>query len=141
MKCPCPLPPLRSSNSSRPKHRGLVEKKDPEEKKLKPLPKMSLKNAESQHKNTSNGVLPPDLPGLVSTQTFTLYLPMSVHKSIHTPVTDQSHSVLLWKRRAELSKVHSRKSSCTAEKVFFAPAVTSPSSLKNIQLEAYSPKN
>ncbi|XP_047438821.1 tubulin monoglycylase TTLL3-like isoform X2 [Mugil cephalus] len=114
IKCPCPLPPLRSSNCAASKPRVPVEKKDPEAKKVKPLPKRFLKNAETQPKNTSSGVLPPppvssEQPGLMSTQTFTLYLPMSVNKSIHTPASRQSHSPLLWKRRAEVPKVRPEK--------------------------------
>ncbi|XP_033482115.1 tubulin monoglycylase TTLL3-like [Epinephelus lanceolatus] len=112
MKCPCPLPPLRSSNRSAPKRRGPVKKKEPAAEKIKPLPKMLLKNAETQ-KNTSSRVpppppLPPELPVPVHIETVTLHMPVTM-KSIHQPVSAQSHNVLLWKRRSEVSKVCSEK--------------------------------
>lgn len=123
IKCPCPLPPLRSSNRSAPKHRGLAKEKEPAADKVKTLPKMTLKSAETQLKNTSSGVLPPpplppEPPVPIPVETFTFHLPMTVSKSIHLPISGQSHSVLLWKRRPELSKICSEKvpAPCTAEK-------------------------
>lgn len=112
MKCPCPLPPLRSSNRSAPKRRGPVKEKEPAAEKIKPLPKMLLKNAETQ-KNTSSRVpppppLPPELPVPVHIETVTLHMPVTM-KSIHQPVSAQSHNVLLWKKRSEVSKVCSEK--------------------------------
>ncbi|TDH14521.1 hypothetical protein EPR50_G00043390 [Perca flavescens] len=121
VKCPCPLPPLRSSNRSAPKRRRPVKEKEPAGEKVKPLPKMLLKSAEAPLKNISSGVLPPpplpsEPPGPFPIETFTIHLPMTV-KSIHLPISDQSHSVLLWKRRPEVSKVCSEKDQpCTTEK-------------------------
>ncbi|XP_034724258.1 tubulin monoglycylase TTLL3-like isoform X2 [Etheostoma cragini] len=113
VKCPCPLPPLRSSNCSTPKRRRPVKEKEPAGEKVKPLPKMLLKSAETQVQNISSGVLPPsplppELPGPFPIETFTIHLPLTV-KSIHVPISGQSHSVLLWKRRPEVSKVCSEK--------------------------------
>ncbi|XP_018535583.1 tubulin monoglycylase TTLL3 isoform X2 [Lates calcarifer] len=122
IKSPCQLPPLRSSNSSAPKHRGTVKEKEPAAEKVKPLPKMLLKSAEIQPKNASSGAPPPpplpaELPVPVPIETVTLHLPMTVNKSIHLPMNTQSQSVLLWKRRSEVSKVSSDKvQPCTSEK-------------------------
>ncbi|XP_044079370.1 tubulin monoglycylase TTLL3-like isoform X3 [Siniperca chuatsi] len=121
IKCPCALPPLRSSIRSAPKHQGPVKEKEPAADKAKLLPKMLSKSAETPLKNTSSGVpppppLPPELPVPVPIETFTLHLPMTV-KSIHLPISAQSHSVFLWKRRPEVSKVCSEKvQPCTTEK-------------------------
>lgn len=137
IKCPCPLPPLRSSNRSAPKPRGAVKRKEPAADKVKPLPKMLLKSAETPLKNSSSGAppplpLPPEPPLPVPVETFTLHLPMTVNKSVHLPVNAQSPPALLWKRRPELSKICSEKVPvpCTIEKQ------QSPSS----QLEITVPK-
>lgn len=119
IKCPCPLPPLKSSNGSAPKHRGPV-KKEPPADKIKPLPKM-LKSAATPLQNTSSGVpspplLPPEPPVPVPKENFTVHLPMTV-KSIHLPYIAQSHSKCLWKRKSEVSGVCSEKDQlCTVEK-------------------------
>ncbi|XP_040889377.1 tubulin monoglycylase TTLL3-like [Toxotes jaculatrix] len=122
IKTPCQLPPLRSSNRSAPKHRGPVKEKEPAAEKVKPLPKMVSKSAETQLKKTSSGVLPPpplppEPPLPVPVQTITLRLPMTVNKSIHLPISTQSYAVSLWKRRPEVSKLCSDKlHPCTTEK-------------------------
>ncbi len=121
IKCPCTLPPLRSSNRSAPKHRGPIKEKEPAADKVKPLPKMLFKSAETQLKIASSGVpppppLPPEPPVPIPVETFTLHLPMTV-KSVHLPISAQSHSVFLWKKRPEVSKVCSEKvQPCTMEK-------------------------
>ncbi|KAI3370384.1 hypothetical protein L3Q82_025152 [Scortum barcoo] len=130
IKSPCTLPPLRSSNRSTPKHRGPVKEKEPPVKekepaadKVKPLPKMLLKDAETQPKVTSSVALPPPplpleppVPIPIPIETFTLHLPMTV-RPVHLPISAQSHSVFLWKKRPEVSKVCSGKVQlCTAEK-------------------------
>ncbi|XP_059185040.1 tubulin monoglycylase TTLL3-like isoform X2 [Centropristis striata] len=120
IRCPCPLPPLRSSNRSATKRRGPTKEKEPATERVKPLPKMLLKNAETQLKNISSGVPPPPLrpdpPVSVPIESFELHLPMTV-KSIHLPMSAQPHSVLLWKRRPEVSKVCAeRVQPCTVEK-------------------------
>ncbi|XP_071351231.1 tubulin monoglycylase TTLL3-like isoform X3 [Trachinotus anak] len=111
IKSPFPLPPLRPSA---PKHHGPAEEKKPAEEKVKPLPKMLLNSTETQLGNTSSGVQPPpprppEPPLPVPIEPVTLHLPMTVNKSIHLPVSAQSHSVFLCKRRSEISKACSDK--------------------------------
>ncbi|XP_070759005.1 tubulin monoglycylase TTLL3-like [Enoplosus armatus] len=135
IKCPCPLPPLRSSNRSVPKHRGPVKEKEPAADKVKLLPKILLKSAETRLKSTGSGVPspphhPPEPPVPVPIEPFTLHLPMAV-KSIHLPISAQSHSVLLWKRRPEVSKVCSEKvQPCTTEKHQGSLEITVPKQSK-----------
>lgn len=118
IKCPCPLPPLRSSNRPAPKHRRPIKEKEPD--KVKSLPKILSKSAETPLQNTSSRVLPPppvppEPPVPVPIETFTLHLPMTV-TSIHLPISAQSHSVFLWKSRPEVSKGCSEKvQPCTIE--------------------------
>ncbi|TKS70986.1 Tubulin monoglycylase TTLL3 [Collichthys lucidus] len=105
IKCPNSLPPLRSANRSALKQRGALKEKELQ-------PKM-LKNAESDHKNVSSGILPsllvfPDPPVPVPVETFTPHLPMTV-RSIHLPFSTQSNSVFLCKRRPDVSKVYTEK--------------------------------
>ena len=112
IRCPCPLPSLRSSNRSAQKHSGPVKEKEPAEK-VKPLPERLSNSAETQLKNTSSGVpslppLPPERSVPVPVESATLHLPMTV-KIIHLPVDTQSHPALLWKRRPEVSNVCSEK--------------------------------
>ncbi|XP_023283773.1 tubulin monoglycylase TTLL3-like [Seriola lalandi dorsalis] len=118
----CPLPPLRPSNLSASKRHGPVKEKKPVEEKVKPLSKMPLSSTETQLRNTSSRVLPPpplppEPPVPIPTETVTLHLPMTVDKSIHLPMSDQSHSVFLCTRRPEVSNVCSDKvQPCTTEK-------------------------
>ncbi|KAM9362202.1 tubulin monoglycylase TTLL3 [Symphorus nematophorus] len=119
IKCPCPLPPLRSFNHSAPKHRGPAKEKEPTAEKVKPLPKLLLRSAKTRLRNTSSGVPPPPLlppePPVIS-KSVTLDLPMTV-SSFHLPLHAQSHSVFLSKRRAKESKACSEKDqTCTSEK-------------------------
>lgn len=123
IKQPCPLPPLRPSIFSAQKHRGTIKEKETAAQKVKLLPKMVSKCAEARLKNTSSGGLPPPPPPLpepplfVPIETFTLHLPMTVNASIRLPVHAYSDSVLLYKRRTEVSKVPSEKvQSCPTEK-------------------------
>ncbi|XP_053171457.1 tubulin monoglycylase TTLL3-like [Scomber japonicus] len=123
IKQPCPLPPLRPSIFSAQKHRGTIKEKEAAAQKVKLLPKMVPKCAEARLKNTSSGGLPPPPPPLpepplfVPIETFTLHLPMTVNASIRLPLHAYSDSVLLYKRRTEVSKVPSEKvQSCPTEK-------------------------
>ncbi|TMS19093.1 Tubulin monoglycylase TTLL3 [Larimichthys crocea] len=105
IKCPNSLPPLRSANHSALKHRGALKEKELQ-------PKM-LKNAESDHKNVSSGILPsllvpPDPPVPIPVETFTPHLPMNV-RSIHLPFNTQSNSAFLCRRRPDVSKVYTEK--------------------------------
>ncbi|XP_022600767.1 tubulin monoglycylase TTLL3-like [Seriola dumerili] len=114
IQSPCPLPPLRPSNLSASKRHGPVKEKKPVEEKVKPLSKMLLNSTETQLRNTSSRVLPPpplppEPPVPIPTETVTLHLPMTVNKSIHLPISDQSHSVFLCTRGPEVSKVCSDK--------------------------------
>ncbi|KAG8007444.1 Tubulin monoglycylase TTLL3 [Nibea albiflora] len=104
IKCPNPLPPLRSANRSALKHRGVHKEKELQ-------PKM-LKNAETDQ-NVSSGILPPllvppDPPVPVPVETFTPHLPVTV-RSIHLPFSTRSHSVFLCRRRPDVSKVYTEK--------------------------------
>ncbi|XP_042351378.1 tubulin monoglycylase TTLL3-like isoform X2 [Plectropomus leopardus] len=127
IRCPCPLPPLRSSNRSAPKRCSPVKGRGPAAEKVKPLPKMLLKSAETQLNNASSVIPPPPLPPetlVPSTiETFTLHLPMTV-KSVHQPISAPPHSVLLWKRRAEVSKVCSEKVQPSAAEKQRAPSLS-----------------
>ncbi|XP_035518480.1 tubulin monoglycylase TTLL3-like [Morone saxatilis] len=120
IKCPCPLPPLGSPTRSAQKPRGPVKEKEPAADKVKPLPKVLLKSAESLLKNfyvPSPPLLPPEPPPVpVSIETFIPLLPMTV-KSIHLPFSAQPQSVILWKRRSKETKVCPEEvQPCTTEK-------------------------
>uniref|UniRef100_A0A3Q3MQV3 Tubulin monoglycylase TTLL3-like n=1 Tax=Mastacembelus armatus TaxID=205130 RepID=A0A3Q3MQV3_9TELE len=88
IKQPCPLPPLRSSGLSAPKHRGLVKEKDPAVEKGKPLPKVLLKNATTQLKTMRCSAplphhLPPEPTVTLHIETLTFHLP-SDYKQVHS---------------------------------------------------------
>ncbi|XP_034387893.1 tubulin monoglycylase TTLL3-like isoform X1 [Cyclopterus lumpus] len=100
----CSLPPLHSSIRSAPKRS--IKEKEPKAEKVKTLPKMLLKRAETRFKHISSGVpppLPPEMTQSAPVETFSLYLPMTV-TSIHLPISTKSPSVLLWKRPPEVSE-------------------------------------
>uniref|UniRef100_A0A8C4HQI8 Tubulin monoglycylase TTLL3 n=1 Tax=Dicentrarchus labrax TaxID=13489 RepID=A0A8C4HQI8_DICLA len=119
IKCPCPLPPLGSPNRSAQKHRGPVKERELAADKVKPLPKVLLKSAESSLKNAHvppPPLLPPEPPVPVSIETFLPLLPMTV-RSIHLPFSAQPHSVFLWKRKSKETKVCQEEvQPCTIEK-------------------------
>ncbi|XP_036956143.1 tubulin monoglycylase TTLL3-like isoform X2 [Acanthopagrus latus] len=130
IKCPCPLPPLRSFTRSAPKRRGSIREKRPAADKTKRLPKIK-----SQLKSTSSVVPPPSLPPLelpvpIPVESFRLHLPMTV-KSFHLPFSAQPYPEFVQKRKSEVSKVCSRKDQCSALTVEIAvpkqsrPAATS----------------
>lgn len=116
IKRPCPLPPLKASNCLALKHRGSIKDRETTAEKMKSLPKMLSKSADAQFKDTSSGVPPlpcrpppplPEPPVLVPIETVTLHLPMTVNESIRLPLNAYSDSVLLYKKRTEVSKVPS----------------------------------
>ncbi|XP_034068128.1 tubulin monoglycylase TTLL3-like isoform X2 [Gymnodraco acuticeps] len=107
IRSPCTLPPL-----NRPGLKRRSREKEPVVEKVKPLPKMLLKN---QFKNISSGIstpprttLPPDPPVPVTNKGFPVQLPITV-RTIQLPVNIQSRSVLLWKRKRVVQKVCSQK--------------------------------
>lgn len=107
IRSPCTLPPL-----SRPGLKRRSREKEPVVEKVKPLPKMLLKN---QSKNISSGIstpprttLPPDPPVPVTNKGFPVQLPMTV-RTIQLPVNIQPRSVFLWKRKRVVQKVCSQK--------------------------------
>lgn len=115
IKCPCPLPPLRSFIRSAPKRRGSIKEKRPAADKTKRLPKIK-----TQIKTTGSMIPPPSLlplelpvPVPIPIETFTLRLPMTV-KSIHLPLSAQLYPEFVQKRKSEVSKVCSEKDQCPA---------------------------
>lgn len=110
IKNPNHLPTLRPAKTSETKQPSPVKEKKPAKKRVKPPPKMLVKSPETQLIDISSGVLPPPpLPPepLVSIpiETVVLHLPMTVNKSTHLPISAQSPSVSLSKRRQEVSKL------------------------------------
>ncbi|KAM4588698.1 tubulin monoglycylase TTLL3-like [Odontesthes bonariensis] len=109
IKSPCPLPPLKSSHRSATNRRGPIKEKDPSGEKVMPLPKMRLKSAELKNNSREalpTPLLPPEPPVPRPVQPPTLYLPMTVNKSVKSvPLGGVSPSGILWKRQAEVSNV------------------------------------
>ncbi|XP_030274823.1 tubulin monoglycylase TTLL3-like isoform X3 [Sparus aurata] len=113
IKCPCPLPPLRSFTRSAPKRRGSIKEKRPAADETKRLPKIK-----TQLKTTGSVVPPPsllhlELPVPIPVETFTLRLPMTV-KSTHLPLSAQPYPEFVQKRKSEVSEVCSEKDQCPA---------------------------
>lgn len=113
IKCPCPLPPLRSFTRSAPKRRGSIKEKRPAADETKRLPKIK-----TQLKTTCSVVPPPsllhlELPVPIPVETFTLRLPMTV-KSTHLPLSAQPYPEFVQKRKSEVSEVCSEKDQCPA---------------------------
>lgn len=102
---PCSLPPLHTSVRSAAK--CSIKEKEPRAEKIKTLPKMLLKGAQTQLKPISREVappLPPDLPQTANpVETVSLHLPMIV-TAIHLPISAKSPPVLLWKRQPKVSE-------------------------------------
>uniref|UniRef100_A0AAQ5XEU1 Tubulin tyrosine ligase-like family, member 3 n=1 Tax=Amphiprion ocellaris TaxID=80972 RepID=A0AAQ5XEU1_AMPOC len=103
IKSPCPLPALRSSNCSTPKHQNPI-RKNPAAENVKHLPNVPLKSAETPLKNSSSEVLqlppPPFHPGsLMPTEPLTDHQPLTVNKCVHLPLSHRS--VVLYSKSAE----------------------------------------
>ncbi|XP_073324822.1 tubulin monoglycylase TTLL3-like [Pagrus major] len=106
VKCPCPLPPLRSFTRLAPERRGSIKEKEPAASKRLPKIKTQLKNTSSVVPPPS--LLPPEPPVPIPIETITLRLPMTV-TSIQLPLSAQPYPEFLQKRRSEVSKVCSEK--------------------------------
>lgn len=85
VKGPSPLPLLKSTIESVPRHRGQVKVKNPAaEKKLKPLPKMPLTDAAQKHQQRGSAI------SSSAPKTFTRHLPATNPATFCALVGEQS---------------------------------------------------
>ncbi|XP_041638384.1 tubulin monoglycylase TTLL3-like isoform X2 [Cheilinus undulatus] len=128
IKSPCSLPPLRSFNRSASKHCNPAKEKEPAADKTKPLPRRSFKDSELKDRSTGVPVPPPpfklklSVPGPAEM----LHLPTTVDRSVALPISARDHSVLLCRRRSEMSKVCSDREQLYQQSASLPLKITAP---------------